>query len=50
MAAAVERREWERIALCLLLGLARTLALAPPATLEDVIDALEGERDDDRDR
>ena len=39
---AIERRDWETAALCLLLGVARAARALPPGALEEMIELLEG--------
>jgi hypothetical protein len=49
LARAIARRDWERIALSILLAAVRTTQRLPPATLEDVLALLDdapGARDD----
>lgn len=51
MAAAIGRNDdWERIAVCLLLALARAARNAPPGTIDDVLALLETEGSSDRGR
>ena len=40
MAVAIERRDWDRVALYLLLGADRLAALLPAETLEALLDLL----------
>jgi hypothetical protein len=47
LAAAIERGEWERVSLYLLLGVARTLRSAPPGQIEDLIALLADEAVDE---
>jgi hypothetical protein len=44
LALAIERREWERIALYLLIALARATQRLPPATVDDLLAALDDGR------
>lgn len=49
MAAAIGRNDdWERIAVCLLLALARAARNAPPGTIDDVLALLDAEGSSDR--
>ena len=41
LARAVRRQQWELVALCLLLGLARTLERVPPDTLPALLSLLD---------
>lgn len=51
LAAAIERRNWELAALCLLVGVAEQAARLPPETLERLLDLLEvADRDAKRSR
>lgn len=43
LTAAVRRRDWERVALYVLLGVAEAARTAPPGTIDDVIALLAGE-------
>ncbi len=49
MALAIERREWDRVALCLLLGVSIAARKAPPGTVDDLLALLAGEEPDARD-
>ncbi len=40
VAAAVRRRDWERVALYLLLGVSRAAQKLPPETLTELLDLL----------
>jgi hypothetical protein len=40
LAAAVQRKDWDFVALCLLIGLARTAEKFPPQTLDRLLDLL----------
>ena len=40
-AAAIEKKDWELVALCLLYALAQSLAQLPPNAIEGALDALE---------
>ncbi|HEY7269688.1 MAG TPA: hypothetical protein VH951_07665 [Dehalococcoidia bacterium] len=40
MALAIERRQWDLVALYLLLGVQRAAALLPPETLTELLDLL----------
>jgi hypothetical protein len=44
LALAIERCEWERIALYLLIALARATQRLPPATVDDLLAALDDGR------
>jgi hypothetical protein len=48
LAAAIERNEWERVSLYLLLGVARALRSAPPGEIDDLIALLADEDHDAR--
>jgi hypothetical protein len=48
LAGAIERNEWERVSLYLLLGVARALRSAPPGEIEDLIALLADEAVDER--
>ena len=51
VALAVERADWERVALLVLIGVARVARELPGASVDDVLALLEEEaRDDDRAR
>ena len=43
---AIERKQWELAALCLLLGLAETISKLPPDTVVGLFDALNGGGDE----
>ena len=43
IATAIERQEWEVVAVCLLRGFVRAASKLPPETLQYLIEALEGE-------
>ncbi len=47
LAIAIERKNWELAALCLLLGVAEVASKLPPETLERLLELLET-LDDDR--
>ena len=49
MALAIERREWDRVALCLLLGVSIAARKAPPGTVDDLLSLLAGEEPELRD-
>ena len=49
MALAIERREWDRVALCLLLGVSIAARKAPPGTVDDLLSLLAGEEPERRD-
>ncbi len=49
MGAAIRRGEWERIALCLLLGISVAARKMPPGTIDDVLALLSREEEDARD-
>ncbi len=49
LALAIDRGEWERVSLYLLLGVAETARAASPGTIDDVI-ALLADEDPDGDR
>jgi len=48
IALAVERADWERVALLVLIGVARAARELPDATVDDVLALLEEEARDDR--
>lgn len=41
LAIAIERKNWELVALCLLLGVAEVASKLPPETLERLLELLE---------
>ena len=41
LSIAIERKNWELVALCLLLGVAEVASKLPPETLERLLDLLE---------
>ncbi|MBF8266520.1 MAG: hypothetical protein HW388_28 [Dehalococcoidia bacterium] len=43
IATAIERQNWEVVALCLLQGLVQVASRLPPETLHHLLEALEGE-------
>ncbi len=45
LAIAIERKNWELVALCLLLGVAEVASRLPPETLERLLDLLEATDD-----
>ncbi len=47
IALSIERREWERIALLLLIAAARVIAAAPPGTIDDVLAAFDAGEEHD---
>jgi hypothetical protein len=47
LAAAIERREWERVSLYLLLGVTAAVRAAPPGQIDDLIALLSGEAADE---
>jgi hypothetical protein len=48
LAMAIERRDWERVSLYLLIGVALAARAVPQATLDDLLDALTGDEGGDR--
>jgi hypothetical protein len=50
LAIAIQRKNWEFVALCLLLGVADIAATLPPQTLERLLDLLEASNGDRRTR
>ena len=45
MSRAIERREWDAAAVCLLRGLAQAAAALPPDAVHHLLEALEGDAD-----
>ena len=45
IATAIERQDWEVVAVCLLRGFVQVASRLPPDTLQHLIEALEGETD-----
>ena len=43
LALAIERREWERVALLLLVAVARVAEAAPPGTIDELLSLLDAE-------
>ena len=43
LAIAIERREWERVALLLLVAVARVAEAAPPGTIDELLSLLDAE-------
>ena len=43
---AIERKNWELVALLLMLGLSRVLAQVPPASADDLLAVLEADDDE----
>jgi hypothetical protein len=41
---AIQLRDWETVALCLLLGVTRAARAFPPETLEEMVELLAGTR------
>lgn len=48
VAASIRRKEWERVALLLLIGIAEASRKAPPGTIDDVLAMLSLEGDGER--
>ena len=46
LATAIERKNWDFVALCLLLGVAEIASTLPPETLEQLLDLLDFELTD----
>ena len=44
IATAIERQDWEVVAVCLLRGFVQAASRLPPETLQQLLVALEGER------
>ena len=45
IATAIERKNWEVVALCLLQGFAEVTSKLPPETLQQLLEVLRGEGD-----
>ncbi len=45
LAVAIERRDWELAALCLLVGITRAAEALPPEAIDALIEALSGEEE-----
>ncbi|MBI2856391.1 MAG: hypothetical protein HYX93_06060 [Chloroflexi bacterium] len=43
LSTAIERQDWEVVAICLLQGFMQTVSRLPPETLQHLLEALEGE-------
>ncbi|MDA0987720.1 MAG: hypothetical protein O2783_01010 [Chloroflexi bacterium] len=43
IATAIERQDWEVVAVCLLRGFAQVASRLPPETLHQLLEALEGD-------
>jgi hypothetical protein len=45
LASAITRKQWDLVALCLLLGMVQTLSKLPADSIEGLIDILDGGND-----
>ena len=43
IATAIEKQDWEVVAVCLIRGFAQVASRLPPETLQQLLEALEGE-------
>lgn len=47
LAVAIERKQWELVSLCLLVGVVEAAAALPPDAIEGLLEVLAGPEDED---